>query len=216
MYKNLSEKAIEDLIDNPLELAKFNTMRAMNFVDPESDAREVLELVDDSGPNVEEKLTAAKIVFDGDEGNVDLTEFKQFYTIEDDSEPIDEDVKAKCRAKLRERILFWTEDNPEFVGHKSKPDNTIEYFLDNEFNKNGTRKLHHRDRIMCEICGCCIRRSQTTAHLRTKKHRNAAADLDYRLHNRLVQKQAKVGTNIEKLIEDKVEQVLKKMQLNFD
>lgn len=195
MYKNIPDAAIDLILNDPLELAKLNDMRSNGFVDREKYAPGVFEDDNDDSIDTEPAPGPKLVVFDGD-GNVDWDEFKP--VIVDDDE---DRINRKIKEKYKERIQFWTDDDPIFNG-KSKPDNTIEYFLKNQFNKNGTRKTHFKDRILCEICGCAIRRSLITQHLRTKKHRRAAADLDMRIQARMSSKNKVIAIPADKELND--------------
>ena len=187
MYKNIPDSKLDSILNDAIELAKFNTMRSNGFMDRNKTTGGLFEDDDEGSIDTEPAPGPKLVVFDGESEDMNWEKFKpKPEELQDsDEEPEDSELLKKIKDRVAQRIKFWTEEDPIFANGKSKPDNTIEYFLQNEFNKNGTRKRHPKDKVMCEICGCAIRRSLTTTHLRTKKHRRTAAELDMRIQSRL-------------------------------
>jgi len=179
MYTNLNDNEINIIADNPLERAEYEMSARNDFFK---------ELVDDENESPEK--VPKRIVFDGKGPDEELDTvwkgFKQLQTLDD--EPSDKLTPEKVRRLEqlhRLRLEFWTSDDAPTEG-RSTPSNVVRFELEQDNPKKP--KLHWNDKIMCQICGSVIRRNLSTYHLRTKKHRLAAVDLELRLASRVSNK----------------------------
>lgn len=207
MYSNLSQQQVDNIVNNPLEAAKFKNKERYGFMS------ELIEEDENESPIKE----PGKIVFDGgDEGDIEWEEFKVKKTLEDSDDEADE-VKQERELSERQRRLqqmhrlrmeFWTSDEPPAHG-AAKPDNTFQYYLD-KLNAKGERVKHYNDKIICEICGSVHRRNQVTPHCKTKKHRQAAADLEMRIGARITDKYRDFVVPRKHLIEEKLKRYVDK------
>lgn len=98
------------------------------------------------------------------------------------------ELKRRKQERINKlRMEFWDNESKRKFG-LTKPDNTVVYVLKDVFNKNGSRKKHPADKILCDFCHSVFRRSHVTKHRRTFKHRQACKATEAMIQAQLVTK----------------------------